>query len=68
EYTPLQIKQAVAGYGQADKKQMQAMVKLLLNLNAIPRPDDAADALAIAITHIHTARHAALGSHATPGG
>jgi len=61
EYTPLQVKQAIAGYGQADKKQMQAMVKLLLNLNTIPRPDDAADALAIAITHIHTARHAALG-------
>jgi crossover junction endodeoxyribonuclease RuvC len=61
EYTPLQVKQAIAGYGQADKKQMQAMVKLLLNLNTIPRPDDAADALAIAITHIHTARHTALG-------
>lgn len=61
EYTPLQVKQAIAGHGQADKKQMQAMVKLLLNLNTIPRPDDAADALAIAITHIHSARYAALG-------
>lgn len=61
EYTPLQVKQAIAGYGQADKKQMQAMVRLLLNLNAIPRPDDAADALAIAITHIHAARRAAPG-------
>ncbi len=61
EYTPLQVKQAIAGYGQADKKQMQAMVRLLLNLNTIPRPDDAADALAIAITYIHAARHAALG-------
>lgn len=61
EYTPLQVKQTIAGYGQADKKQMQAMVKLLLNLDTIPKPDDAADALAIAITHIHAARHAALG-------
>jgi crossover junction endodeoxyribonuclease RuvC len=51
EYTPLQVKQAVTGYGKADKKQIQEMVKTLLNLNAIPKPDDAADALAIAITH-----------------
>lgn len=58
EYTPLQVKQAVAGYGQADKKQMQAMVRLLLSLDAIPRPDDAADALAVAITHIHAAGRA----------
>ncbi|MCS7061426.1 MAG: crossover junction endodeoxyribonuclease RuvC [Anaerolineae bacterium] len=60
EYTPLQVKQAVAGYGQADKKQMQTMVKLLLHLDRLPKPDDAADALAVAITHIHTARHADL--------
>lgn len=51
EYTPLQIKQAVTGYGRADKKQVQDMVKILLNLKKIPKPDDAADALAIAICH-----------------
>ena len=55
EYTPLQIKQAVTGYGRADKSQMQQMVKMLLNLNAIPKPDDAADALAVAICHAHSA-------------
>ncbi|MCK5460319.1 crossover junction endodeoxyribonuclease RuvC [Candidatus Parcubacteria bacterium] len=49
EYTPLQIKQAVASYGRADKKQVQSMVKILLNLKNVPKPDDAADALAIAI-------------------
>ncbi len=51
EYTPLQIKMAITGYGRADKKQMQEMVKVLLNLETIPKPDDAADALAAAITH-----------------
>ena len=50
EYTPLQIKQALTGYGKADKKQMQEMVKRLLHLETIPKPDDAADALAIALT------------------
>ena len=54
EYTPLQIKQAVTGYGRADKSQIQQMVKMLLNLNAIPKPDDAADALAVAICHAHS--------------
>ncbi len=49
EYTPMQIKQAITGYGKADKKQMQEMVKVLLKLKEIPRPDDAADALAAAI-------------------
>lgn len=49
EYTPLQVKQAVVGYGQADKRQVQKMVRLLLGLRQLPRPDDAADALAIAI-------------------
>lgn len=49
EWTPLQVKQAVTGYGQADKKQIQQMVKMILKLNELPRPDDAADALAIAI-------------------
>jgi crossover junction endodeoxyribonuclease RuvC len=53
EYNPVDIKQAVTGYGRADKPQMQQMVKVLLTLDDIPRPDDAADALAIAICHIH---------------
>lgn len=51
EYTPLQVKQAVTGYGKADKKQIQQMVKMTLGLDGIPKPDDAADGLAIAITH-----------------
>ncbi|MBR5191911.1 MAG: crossover junction endodeoxyribonuclease RuvC [Clostridia bacterium] len=54
EYTPLQIKQALTGYGRADKPQMQKMVKTLLNLKSIPRPDDAADALAVALCHAQT--------------
>jgi len=54
EYTPMQIKQAVTGYGKADKKQIQQMVKMLLNMEDIPKPDDAADGLAVAITHAHT--------------
>jgi crossover junction endodeoxyribonuclease RuvC len=56
EYTPMEVKQAVAGYGGADKAQVQAMVKAILNLNEIPAPDDAADALAIAICHLHSAK------------
>ena len=56
EYTPMAIKQAVAGYGGADKMQVQQMVRALLNLEDIPRPDDAADALAVAICHLHSAR------------
>lgn len=56
EYTPLQIKQAVAGYGRATKNQVQQMVKVLLNLDEIPKPDDAADALAAAICHAHSYR------------
>lgn len=51
EYTPLQIKQSLTGYGKADKKQMQEMVRVNLGLKVIPKPDDAADALAAAITH-----------------
>ena len=51
EYTPMQIKQAITGYGKADKKQIQQMVRLLLKMDDIPRPDDAADAIACAITH-----------------
>ncbi len=60
EYTPLQVKQAITGYGQAEKKQVQAMVKQILGLPAVPRPDDAADALAIAICHIHSHRISAI--------
>jgi len=56
EYTPNEVKQAVAGYGSAGKKQVQEMVRVLLELPEIPKPDDAADALAIAICHLHT-RH-----------
>ena len=56
EYTPLQVKQAVVGYGRAEKKQVQQMTKMLLNLEKIPKPDDTADALAIAICHAHSFR------------
>ena len=56
EYKPLEVKQAITGHGGADKKQMQQMVQLLLSLDDIPRPDDAADALAVAICHLHSAR------------
>jgi crossover junction endodeoxyribonuclease RuvC len=56
EYTPMEVKQAVAGYGGADKNQVQQMVRVLLGLDDIPRPDDAADALAIAICHLHSSR------------
>lgn len=54
EYTPLQIKQALVGYGRADKKQVQAMVKAILNLKEVPKPDDIADAVAAAICHGHS--------------
>jgi crossover junction endodeoxyribonuclease RuvC len=60
EYTPPEVKQAVASYGGADKRQVQEMVRILLRLDAIPQPDDAADALAIAICHTHAARWAKL--------
>ena len=53
-YTPLQVKQSVTGYGRADKNQVQQMVKSFLNLNAVPKPDDVADALAMAICHAHS--------------
>lgn len=55
EYTPLQVKQAVVGYGRAEKKQVMELTRIMLGLQAVPRPDDAADALAIAICHGHTA-------------
>ncbi len=54
EYTPLQIKQALVGYGRADKKQVQQMVKMFLHLEKVPKPDDTADALAAAICHGHS--------------
>jgi len=60
EYTPMEIKLAVAGYGGADKQQVQGMVKMLLGLKEAPRPDDVADALAVAICHLHTSRTAAF--------
>ena len=56
EYTPLQVKQAVTGYGKALKKQIQEMVRILLHLEKVPKPDDVADALAIAICHAHSYR------------
>jgi crossover junction endodeoxyribonuclease RuvC len=60
EYKPLEIKQAITGYGGADKGQVQEMVRLLLNLDHVPQPDDAADAVAVAVCHIHSARMKAL--------
>lgn len=60
EYTPLQIKMGLTGYGRADKRQVQEMVKMLLCLNKIPRPDDAADALAVALCHLQTNRFSEL--------
>jgi crossover junction endodeoxyribonuclease RuvC len=54
EYTPLQVKQAIVGYGKAEKRQVQEMVKMFLHLNAVPKPDDVADALAVAICHAHS--------------
>ncbi len=56
EYRPIEVKQAITGYGRADKAQMQEMVRILLRLETIPQPDDAADALAIAICHVHSQR------------
>ena len=55
EYTPLQVKQSVVGYGKAEKKQVMHMTKVLLNLEEVPKPDDTADALAVAICHAHSA-------------
>jgi crossover junction endodeoxyribonuclease RuvC len=69
EYTPAEIKRAVVGYGRAEKVQVQQMVKLLLGLHAVPAPHDAADALAVAVCHLHhltSARLAAAAGAATP--
>ena len=57
EYTPLQIKQALTGYGRAEKRQIQEMVRQMLNLDDIPRPDDAADGVAVALCHLQTLRY-----------
>jgi crossover junction endodeoxyribonuclease RuvC len=54
EYTPLEVKMALTGYGRADKNQIQQMVKRLLKLKIIPKPDDAADALAVALCHVNS--------------
>ena len=54
EYTPLQVKQSVVGYGRAEKKQVQEMTKIILHLESVPKPDDTADALAMAVCHAHT--------------
>lgn len=56
EYKPSEVKLAVAGHGNADKSQMQTMVQMILRLDAVPRPDDAADALAVAICHVYSSR------------
>ena len=66
EYTPLEVKQAVVGYGGADKNQVQQMVRALLDLPEIPQPDDAADALAVAICHVHSARIKSLVDETDP--
>ncbi len=60
EYKPNEVKQAISGYGSASKPQMQEMVRMLLGLDKIPRPDDAADALAVAITDLHSRRYGSL--------
>ena len=61
EYTPLQVKQSVVGYGRAEKKQVMIMTKTILGLERMPRPDDAADALALAVCHAHSAKSQLLG-------
>ena len=61
EYTPAEIKRAVVGYGRAEKQQVQQMVKLMLGLPAVPSPHDAADALAVAICHVHAQRRPCAG-------
>ncbi|WP_312699423.1 crossover junction endodeoxyribonuclease RuvC [Sedimentibacter sp.] len=58
EYTPLQVKQGIVGYGRAEKKQIQEMVRVILKLDAVPKPDDVADGLALAICHAHSLKFA----------
>ncbi len=67
EYTPAEIKRAVVGYGRAEKAQVQQMVKLLLGLERVPSPHDAADALAVAICHVHQAGHAVARARSLAG-
>ena len=67
EYTPAEVKRAVVGYGRAEKTQVQHMVKLLLGLDAAPEPHDAADALAVAICHVHARRNRMRESSASSG-
>jgi crossover junction endodeoxyribonuclease RuvC len=67
EYTPAEVKRAVVGYGRAEKTQVQQMIKLLLGLAAAPAPHDAADALAVAMCHVHHAAHQRLARDATAG-
>jgi crossover junction endodeoxyribonuclease RuvC len=64
EYKPLSVKQAIVGYGSADKRQVQEMVRMLLRLAQIPQPDDAADAIAVAVCHLHSAHMTTLISEA----
>lgn len=66
EYTPMQVKQAMTGYGHADKKQMQEMVRLFLHLAETPKPDDAADALAIAVCHAHSRKMRSIEGKVSP--
>ena len=66
EYTPAEIKRAVVGYGRAEKPQVQHMVKMILGLPAVPSPHDAADALAVAICHVHSSPHRSIGDLAAP--
>ena len=63
EYTPLQVKQSVVGYGRAEKKQVQEMTRQILGLSAVPKPDDTADALALALCHAHSSGSAMLLMH-----
>lgn len=67
EYTPMQVKIAVTGYGGAEKRQVQQQVTRLLGLQEVPRPDDAADALAVAICHAHSFKLGSLGMHSRRG-
>ena len=62
EYTPLQVKQSVVGYGRADKKQVQEMTRRILALEKVPKPDDTADAIAMAICHAHTSASSSVGT------
>ncbi|MDD6011216.1 MAG: crossover junction endodeoxyribonuclease RuvC [Oscillospiraceae bacterium] len=62
EYTPLQVKQSVVGYGRADKKQVQEMIRRILGLEKVPKPDDTADALAMAVCHAHSSGSLMTGS------